>query len=155
MRLPCTRWWRRRKILSLSPLVAGRACSRPIFPAGVANAAHKASPKRSVGHRGRWYYRGGEYNGSTGVRSDHGGQGTAHCLRAQARIAAQRAYWSVEYTKYNSDKLLLRIAAILEHEYGAQSHIIRSKHSSGVPAHKEIIDEYTASCDVVIAGVGD
>ena len=61
----------------------------------------------------------------------------------------------VENTKYNSDKLLLRIAAILEHEYGAQSHIIRSKHGSGVPAHKEIIDEYTASCDVVIAGVGD
>src|SRR5712691_3073446 len=94
MRPPCTRWWRRRKILSLSPLVAGRACSQPIFPAGVANAAHKALPKRSVGHRGRWYYRGGEYNGFTGVRSDHGGQGTAYSLRAQARIAAQRAYWS-------------------------------------------------------------
>jgi hypothetical protein len=61
----------------------------------------------------------------------------------------------VENTKYNSDKLLLRIAAILEQEYGAQSHIIRSKHSSGVPAHKEIIDEYTAHCDVVVAGVGD
>ena len=37
----------------------------------------------------------------------------------------------VENTKYNSDKLLLRIAAILEKEYGAQSHIIRSKHGSG------------------------
>jgi hypothetical protein len=61
----------------------------------------------------------------------------------------------VENTKYNSDKLLLRIAAILEQEYGAQSHIIRSKHNSGVPAHKEIIDEYTAHCDVVVAGVGD
>ena len=61
----------------------------------------------------------------------------------------------VENTKYNSDKLLLRVAAILEKEYGAQSHIIRSKHGSGVPAHKEIIDEYTANCDVVIAGVGD
>ena len=61
----------------------------------------------------------------------------------------------VENTKYNSDKLLLRIAAILEKEYGAQSHIIRSKHGSGVPAHKEIIDEYTANCDVVIAGIGD
>ena len=61
----------------------------------------------------------------------------------------------VENTKYNSDKLLLRIAAILEHEYGAQSHIIRSKHSSGVPAHKEIIDEVKAGFDVVVAGVGD
>jgi len=61
----------------------------------------------------------------------------------------------VENTKYNSDKLLLRIATILEQEYGAQSHIMRSKHSSGVPAHQEIIDEYAANCDVVIAGIGD
>jgi hypothetical protein len=61
----------------------------------------------------------------------------------------------VENTKYNSDQLLLRIAAILEKEYGAQSHIMRSKHSSGVPAHQEIIDEYLANCDAVIAGIGD
>ena len=61
----------------------------------------------------------------------------------------------VENTKYNSDKLLVRIAAILEQEYGATSHIIRSKHASGVPAHQEIIDEYKANCDVVIAGIGD
>jgi hypothetical protein len=61
----------------------------------------------------------------------------------------------VENTKYNSDKLLIRIAAILEKEYGAKSHVIRSKHNSSVPAHQEIIDEYTAACDIVIAGVGD
>ncbi len=61
----------------------------------------------------------------------------------------------VENTKYNSDKLLMRIAAILEKEYGAKSHIMRSKHNSSVPAHQEIIDEYTATCDIVIAGVGD
>ena len=45
----------------------------------------------------------------------------------------------VENTKYNSDKLLLRIAAILEHEYGAQSHIIRSKHGSGVPMRLSVV----------------
>jgi hypothetical protein len=61
----------------------------------------------------------------------------------------------IENTKYNSDKLLLRIAAILEKDYGAKSHIMRSKHNSGVPAHKEIIDEYVSNCDIVIAGVGD
>ena len=61
----------------------------------------------------------------------------------------------VENTKYNSDKLLLRIATILEQEYGAKSHIMRSKHNSGVPAHKEIIDEYVDNCDIVVAGVGD
>jgi len=61
----------------------------------------------------------------------------------------------VDNTKFNSDKLLLKIAAILEKEYGAQNHILRRKHSSGVPAHKEIIDEFVANCDIVIAGVGD
>jgi hypothetical protein len=50
---------------------------------------------------------------------------------------------------------LLKIAAILEQEYGAQSHIIRSKRHSSVPAHAEIIKEFTASCDDVVAGVGD
>ena len=61
----------------------------------------------------------------------------------------------VENTKYNSDQLLLRIAGILERDYGAKSHIIRSKHNPGVPAHEEIIDEFTADCDVMVAGIGD
>ena len=61
----------------------------------------------------------------------------------------------VENTKYNSDTLLLKIAAILEQEYGASSHILTRKHNSGVPAHQEIIDEIKTNCDVVIAGVGD
>lgn len=61
----------------------------------------------------------------------------------------------VENTKFNSDKLLLKIAAILEQEHGTTSHIMRSKHNSGVPAHEEIVNEFTANCDVIIAGVGD
>jgi len=39
----------------------------------------------------------------------------------------------VENTKYNSSALLLRIAAILEKEHGAQSHILRSKRTPGHP----------------------
>ena len=61
----------------------------------------------------------------------------------------------VDNTKHNSDQLLLRIAAILERDHGAKAHIIRKKHSSGVAPHAEIIEEYKASCDVVVAGVGD
>lgn len=61
----------------------------------------------------------------------------------------------VENTKFNSDKLLLKIAAVLEQEHGAASHIIRSKKNSSVPAHDEIIDAFTANCDVIVAGVGD
>ena len=61
----------------------------------------------------------------------------------------------VDNTKHNSDRLLLRIAGLLERDYGAQAHVIRKKHSSGAAPHAEIINEYKANCDVVIAGVGD
>lgn len=61
----------------------------------------------------------------------------------------------VENTKFNSDKLLLKIAAILEQDYGAKSHVILSKKNAGVPAHDEIINELVADCNVVIAGIGD
>jgi len=61
----------------------------------------------------------------------------------------------VENTKFNSDKLLLKIAAILENEHGAESHMIRSKRNASVPVHQEIIDEFVANCDVVISGIGD
>jgi hypothetical protein len=61
----------------------------------------------------------------------------------------------VENTKFNSDRLLLKIAAILEGDYGAKDHVIRSKHGPSVPAHEEIVKEFVANCDVVIAGIGD
>ena len=61
----------------------------------------------------------------------------------------------VENTKYNSDKLLLKIGKILQEEYGAQSVLLRRKRNAGVPAHEEIIRDILAECDVVIAGIGD
>ena len=61
----------------------------------------------------------------------------------------------VENKKYNSDKLLLKIAAILEKEYDAESHIIRGKRTASLPVEEEIVDELSSSCDVVIAGIGD
>jgi hypothetical protein len=61
----------------------------------------------------------------------------------------------VDNTKYNSDKLLLKIATILEKEHGAKNHVIRSKHNASAPVHDEIIKEFTANCDVAIAGIGD
>jgi hypothetical protein len=61
----------------------------------------------------------------------------------------------VENTKFNSDKLLLKIAAILEKEYGAKSHVLRRKRTSGSPVDQEVIKEFTDQCDVVVAGVGD
>lgn len=61
----------------------------------------------------------------------------------------------VENTKYNSSDLLLKIAAILEKEYGAESHILRSKRSPGTPVDEKTIQEFKAAGDVAIAGVGD
>ncbi len=59
------------------------------------------------------------------------------------------------FTKFNSDKLLLKIAAVLEKEYGAKSHILRSKRNAGVPVEEAVIREMADHCDVVIAGIGD
>lgn len=61
----------------------------------------------------------------------------------------------VDNTKHNSDQLLLRIAAMLERDHGAKTHIIRKKKSAGARPHAEIVDDYKANCDIVIAGVGD
>jgi hypothetical protein len=61
----------------------------------------------------------------------------------------------VDNTKYNSDKLLVKVATLLEQEHGAQSHILRRKNKASVPVHEAIISEFKAGCDVVIAGIGD
>lgn len=61
----------------------------------------------------------------------------------------------VENTKFNSDKLLLKIGGILKEEYGAHEVRIWRKHNSSVPAHQEILDELTRCCDVMVAGIGD
>jgi hypothetical protein len=61
----------------------------------------------------------------------------------------------VDNTKHNSDQLLLRIAALLERDHGAKAHLIRKKRSAGAAPHAEIIDEFKANCDVIVAGIGD
>ena len=61
----------------------------------------------------------------------------------------------VDNTKHNSDQLLLRIAALLERDHGAKAHVIRRKRSAGAAPHAEIVEEFKANCDVVVAGIGD
>jgi hypothetical protein len=61
----------------------------------------------------------------------------------------------IENTKFNSDRLLEKIGNILKQEQGIAEWKIFRKHNSGVPAHKEIVDEVTAGYDLVVAGVGD
>jgi CMP-2-keto-3-deoxyoctulosonic acid synthetase len=50
---------------------------------------------------------------------------------------------------------LTNIAALLESRHGAKAHLIRKKKSAGAAPHAEIIEEYKANCDVIVAGVGD
>ena len=61
----------------------------------------------------------------------------------------------IENTKFNSDKLLVKIGDILVGEYGASSAKMWRKRNASVPAHEEVIEEVRATCDVVVAGVGD
>jgi hypothetical protein len=61
----------------------------------------------------------------------------------------------IENTKYNSDKLLVRIGEILKAEYGASETRLFRKHNASVPAHEEIIQEVRKSGDVIVAGIGD
>ena len=61
----------------------------------------------------------------------------------------------IENTKYNSDRLLLKIGEILKSEYGAADARMWRKKNASVPAHDEIIEEIKRTCDLVVAGVGD
>ena len=61
----------------------------------------------------------------------------------------------VENTKFNSDRLLLKIGEVLKREYGAAETRMWRKHNSSVPAREEIIDEAKRGVDVVVAGIGD
>ena len=61
----------------------------------------------------------------------------------------------VENTKFNSDKLLLRIGEILKTEYGVSEARMWRKKNASVPAHEEIIAEVKKTSDVMVAGIGD
>jgi len=61
----------------------------------------------------------------------------------------------IENTKFNSDKLLLRIGEILKTEYGVSEARMWRKKNASVPAHEEIIAEVKKTSDVMVAGIGD
>jgi hypothetical protein len=61
----------------------------------------------------------------------------------------------IENTKFNSDRLLEKIGAILTSEYGAAEARLLHKRNASVPAHEAIIEEVRRTCDVMVAGIGD
>ena len=61
----------------------------------------------------------------------------------------------LENTKHNAALLLDELAGHLEREYGAQAVLRRTKTAFALPMPDELRDEFVASCDVVLVGVGD
>jgi hypothetical protein len=61
----------------------------------------------------------------------------------------------IDNTKFNSDRLLEKIGAILKAEYGVAETRMFRKHNASVPAHGEIIVELRKGFDAMVAGVGD
>jgi hypothetical protein len=61
----------------------------------------------------------------------------------------------IDNTKFNSDRLLEKIGAILKSEYGVAETRMFRKHNASVPAHEEIIVEIRKGFDAMVAGVGD
>ena len=61
----------------------------------------------------------------------------------------------IDNTKYNSAKLLLKIAEIIEQEHGTTSHRVESKPNASVSVDQASVDTLKKQCDVVIAGIGD
>jgi hypothetical protein len=58
-------------------------------------------------------------------------------------------------SKLNADNVLNAVGDLLREQYSIASVVHRTKPSFSHPAPDDIVEEMVASCDVVIAGVGD
>ena len=61
----------------------------------------------------------------------------------------------IDNTKFNSERLLEKIGAILKADYGVAETRMFRKHNASVPAHEEIIVELRKGFHAMVAGVGD
>jgi hypothetical protein len=61
----------------------------------------------------------------------------------------------IDNAKPNFNVLADELGALLMSKYGVVKVIKRRKPSASVPAKREIIEELTGECDLVIAGSGD
>jgi hypothetical protein len=61
----------------------------------------------------------------------------------------------IDNAKPNFNVLADELGELLMSKYGVAKVIMRCKPSASVPAKREIIEELTGKCDVVIAGSGD
>ena len=61
----------------------------------------------------------------------------------------------LDNSKYNANKMLDAVAAILDQQYGFSNIVRHRKPSASKPVDPEVIESLGESCDLVIAGVGD
>ena len=61
----------------------------------------------------------------------------------------------VENSKYNSKAILLKIFGLLKNRFQAELAGIHGKQSAGHKITEDAINEFKASADIAIAGIGD
>ena len=61
----------------------------------------------------------------------------------------------LDNSKYNANKMLDAVVAILDQQYGFSNIIRHRKPSASKPVAPEVIESLGESCDLVIVGVGD
>ena len=61
----------------------------------------------------------------------------------------------IDNAKPNFDVLVDELAELLRRKYGVARVVKRRKPSASVPAKRDVIDELSAACDVVVTGSGD
>jgi hypothetical protein len=61
----------------------------------------------------------------------------------------------IDNAKFNSDRLLQKIGDILKAEYGVAETRMWRKQSASVPADAATVGELRATCDLMVAGIGD
>ncbi|RBY82417.1 hypothetical protein DQ238_03725 [Geodermatophilus sp. TF02-6] len=79
---------------------------------------------------------------------------TAHAPRRAGLTGVRLGL--LENTKHNAALLLDELAALLQHEHGASSTVLRrTKTAFALPLPEEQLAELVRECDVVLTGVGD
>jgi hypothetical protein len=61
----------------------------------------------------------------------------------------------LDNSKYNANKILDAVAAILDQQYGFSNIVRHRKPSASKPVAPEVIEALGEVCDLVIVGVGD
>jgi len=85
---------------------------------------------------------------------DDAGTGSTALAERPAGLTGRRLGLLVN-TKRNADAFLDEVGNLLQERFGTTTVLTRTKPSIVHPAPPEMLEEFRASCDVVVVGVGD